>query len=457
MSSKTKKIIKSKSKYSDRSDISSNSSEISDYELSDYEQRKVVRKSNKTKKTNNKPLKRYGSKRFIIESASSESEGTDSSEDNVKSISNKKQYLKRKSSKKILDSESEEDMSDINISNESDNDKPKDNFENIIESKENDFRNIIFENINEKFAVGKFGDFEVIINRDNGYINATQLCKDCGERFSNWKRNDKSNELINALLKQLNSRAQNRVAENSRTQKRAAEKIDESKIIMEIKGGKLIKIRGTYVHPKLIINIASWCSTEYSLKVSDIMMEYHTKEAVEEKEKLLKKKDDKIDKLRNDIKRLMEQGNEVLGYAKDTNRKINVVVNERVPMSDKPKNEESFYIVKNNDKVKPGKSKTKKKIYGYKAIRITNKSKSSTMSKYYKDHPKGEIILKIKYTPNAKHLWNACKDKIYIEDENITPGNNAFCYFNLCDGYSEKKLKKDIMKIHNNRLNHSDV
>ncbi|AFX93196.1 putative KilA-N domain-containing protein [Megavirus courdo11] len=247
MSSKTKKFIKSKSKYSDRSDISSNSSEISDYELSDYEQRKVVRKSNKTKKTNNKPLKRYGSKRFIIESASSESEGTDSSKDNVKSISNKKQYLKRKSSKKILDSESEEDMSDINISNESDNDKPKDNFENIIESKENDFRNIIFENINEKFAVGKFGDFEVIINRDNGYINATQLCKDCGERFSNWKRNDKSNELIKKLSHQIN--------------------LPKRKILIDILGGKNIKLRGTYVHPIILTNIGNWISPTFSMKI----------------------------------------------------------------------------------------------------------------------------------------------------------------------------------------------
>ncbi|AFX93213.1 putative KilA-N domain-containing protein [Megavirus courdo11] len=79
------------------------------------------------------------------------------------------------------------------------------------------------------------------------------------------------------------------------------------------------------------------------------------------------------------------------------------------------------------------------------------------MSKYYKNHPNGEIILKIKYTPNAKHLWNTCKEKIYIKDENIEPGNNAFCYFNLCGDYSERQLKKDIMKIHNKRLKTEDI
>ena len=54
MPSKTKKNTKSKSKHIDNSH---NSSETSDYELSDYESRKVVRKVNKKiRKTNNKPL-----------------------------------------------------------------------------------------------------------------------------------------------------------------------------------------------------------------------------------------------------------------------------------------------------------------------------------------------------------------------------------------------------------------
>ncbi|AEX61090.1 putative KilA-N domain-containing protein [Megavirus courdo7] len=173
---------------------------------------------------------------------------------------------------------------------------------------------------------------------------------------------------------------------------------------------------------------------------------------IDKQTKSMKKQDKKIKLLLEKNNELMEQGNEVLGYAKDTNRKINVVVNERVPFSEEPKNEESFYIVKNNDK--PSK---KRDTYDYKAIRITNKSKSTTMSKYYKNHPNGEIILKIKYTPNAKHLWNTCKEKIYIKDENIEPGNNAFCYFNLCGDYSERQLKKDIMRIHNKRLKTEDI
>lgn len=79
-------------------------------------------------------------------------------------------------------------------------------------------------------------------------------------------------------------------------------------------GGNILKIRGTYVHPKLIVNVASWCSVEYALKVSDIVLQYHTKEAIEEKEKLLKKKDDKIDKLRNDIKLLLKKNDDLMEH-----------------------------------------------------------------------------------------------------------------------------------------------
>ena len=227
--------------------------------------------------------------------------------------------------------------------------------------------------------------------KDNGFINATKLCKNAGSDFYHWKETKKAKELINELI--------------------SSPGIKGDEVISTITGGKLTEIRGTYAHPKLIIQIAAWCSAEYALKVSDIVIEYHAKEAIEQKEKLLKKKDDKIDKLskkideqKKEIKKLLEQGNEVLGYAKDTNRKINHVVNERVPYSDKPEIEHQLIIMKNNDK--------DKKQYKYSALRVMNKSKSSALSRYYKSHPKGNVILTIKYTPNSMHLWNECKDAV---------------------------------------------
>ncbi|UMZ08498.1 KilA N family protein [Acanthamoeba polyphaga mimivirus] len=197
--------------------------------------------------------------------------------------------------------------------------------EKEIKSKysDNDIRSIITNDINDKYANGIMGDIDVIVMKKNGYINATKLCENSGKDFKNWTETKKAKKLIRELSSSTG--------------------ISVELLAITITGGKLTEIRGTYVHPKLIIQIAAWCSAEYALKVSDIVIEYHAKEAIEQKEKLLKKKDDKIDKLskkideqKKEIKKLLEQGNEVLGYAKDTNRKINHVVNERVPYSDKP-------------------------------------------------------------------------------------------------------------------------
>ncbi|AUV58009.1 hypothetical protein [Bandra megavirus] len=377
--------------------------------------------------------------------------------------------------KKIYFSDSEDSFSDNNHNNNSDNDSTNEYSDDNLNTEdlnkkiskkiiknddESNIMNIVFERINDEYYWGQYGNFKVIMNSD-GYVNVTKLCdesktKSGGKKeFRQWKKTVDAKD----LMKEISICSGISVSELLK--------------IITTSSKHLTEIRGTYAHPQLVPHIASWASTKFGARVSVIVNEYFAKEMFDKHQDLIKKKDDKIDRLSKKIDKqtksmkkqdekikllleknneLMEQGNEVLGYAKDTNRKINVVVNERVPFSEEPKNEESFYIAKNNDK--PSK---KKDTYDYKAIRITNKSKSTTMSKYYKNHPNGEIILKIKYTPNAKHLWNACKEKIYIKDENIEPGNNAFCYFNLCGDYSERQLKKDIMRIHNKRLKTEDI
>ncbi|AEJ34347.1 KilA N-terminal domain, N1R/P28 DNA binding [Acanthamoeba polyphaga mimivirus] len=178
------------------------------------------------------------------EEDSEDSEDSESDQDDDKSDN-------EQSDSELDDSESDDDETD---DNESDNDKSKDNFENIIESKENDFRNIIFENINEKFAIGKFGDFEVIINRDNGYINATQLCKDCGKDYKNWNQNEKSREFVKKLSQYTG--------------------LSNTNLLTKIIGGNNVKLRGTYVHPIILTNIGNWISPTFAIKIGEWIEEW---------------------------------------------------------------------------------------------------------------------------------------------------------------------------------------
>lgn len=113
-------------------------------------------------------------------------------------------------------------------------------------SNEPDTGNIIFEDIDDKYAYGKVGNFDVIIMKQNGYINATKLCKDGEKEFFHWKENKTSKEFINALQSQLGI----------------------SNWVYSVAGGKITKIRGTYVHPLLITHIAYWCSTEFAVNIS---------------------------------------------------------------------------------------------------------------------------------------------------------------------------------------------
>jgi hypothetical protein len=56
--------------------------------------------------------------------------------------------------------------------------------------------NLAYEKINDKYSKAKYGDFDVIMDMTNGYINATKLCTDGGKKMCHWLENKNSKELI---------------------------------------------------------------------------------------------------------------------------------------------------------------------------------------------------------------------------------------------------------------------
>lgn len=59
-----------------------------------------------------------------------------------------------------------------------------------------DFSNLVTREIDERFCYIKYDKFELIMMKENGFINATKLCKFGGKDFHRWKRLDYSKELI---------------------------------------------------------------------------------------------------------------------------------------------------------------------------------------------------------------------------------------------------------------------
>ena len=89
---------------------------------------------------------------------------------------------------------------------------------------------------------------QVLIRKEDGYVNATELCKAGNKRVSNWFRLDKTKYLIHTLEIDIN--------------------ILKSKLIDTKKGNSDKFKQGTWIHPLLATNLAQWISIDFSLKVS---------------------------------------------------------------------------------------------------------------------------------------------------------------------------------------------
>jgi hypothetical protein len=133
-----------------------------------------------------------------------------------------------------------------------------------------DMLKYITQDIDEDYAYGKYSDFEIIIRKSDGYINATKLCKDAGKFIEDWMFNLENKQLISEI-----------------TKLGTVENMTDTVIIGDL------SIRGIYVHPDLILAIAIWCSTEYYLRVSAIMKNYHLDEMRKINDQTVTNDDDK--------------------------------------------------------------------------------------------------------------------------------------------------------------------
>lgn len=154
---------------------------------------------------------------------------------------------------------------------------------NNIENQNENLNDIIYEDINNEFAKGKYFDFEVIIMKSNGYINASKLCNNDNKRFTNWKENLNSRYLIAEIVSLTG--------------------IPEGSILIN-KNEIENNLKGIYVHNLLIPHIISWLSPKFAIKVSNIINNYAIYKFKKENEILknnLEKINEKLNSTNNNI------------------------------------------------------------------------------------------------------------------------------------------------------------
>ncbi len=319
-----------------------------------------------------------------------------------------------------------------------------------------------YEKIDDVYSKAKYAGFDVIINMENGYINATKLCADGGKQMKNWLRNDGNKELVEFF-------------ENSHTL------IIEPMTII-VTGGQNTILRGTYVHPDLIPHIASWVSPAFAYKVSKIVNNFLIKEKEDEiirSKLIIGEKDCKIEELKlmlakesaerreaekhakqmlqnmidqndrthiklDDTKKVLDDTQKTLEKAEIDNDKIKTtlgrvearvekIVEEVVPPAKQVSLHEQFGIMKLNDKS----GKYQYKVYCAQ-LRNVSKSKNSITKAY----PNAELILEIKPNANAKNFLHKLKD-LYslVKSPKLTIVYN---YVNLVGNVSENDLKEMV-------------
>lgn len=90
-----------------------------------------------------------------------------------------------------------------------------------------------------------------IITREDGFIDATQLCKAGGRKFNDWRRLKSTTELVNALAEELQAPR-------------------ETLIVAAVGGNH----SGSWIHPLLAIHLAMWISPKFGIQVSRWVCEW---------------------------------------------------------------------------------------------------------------------------------------------------------------------------------------
>ena len=136
-----------------------------------------------------------------------------------------------------------------------------------------DLKDCVYASINEDYGYCKLGEFNVIIRKEDGWININKLCKDGGKRFSDWKCLKSSKETLKFFDKIMFGGNPQEYGGYQEDSYQCIEQIGKTELAGNTK--EIIELlQGTYVPPKLAITVAQWVSVEFQYKVSCIVEEY---------------------------------------------------------------------------------------------------------------------------------------------------------------------------------------
>lgn len=94
---------------------------------------------------------------------------------------------------------------------------------------------------------------KTIRQREDGYINATDMCQACDKKFSHWWENKSTQQYLQALSESVGITASTTTSESQG-------------LVEVIKGGNAQE-QGTWIHRKVALRLAQWLSPEFAVQV----------------------------------------------------------------------------------------------------------------------------------------------------------------------------------------------
>ena len=114
----------------------------------------------------------------------------------------------------------------------------------------------------EIFTVTEYNGVSVLMDEE-GYYNASKICRDNDKRFSNWLQNDRTKRILEMISTKLEIPMDSLETGNP---------VSTNSLMFKRKGGNgHNETQGWWIHPKVVHYLAEWADLEYAWKVGEIM------------------------------------------------------------------------------------------------------------------------------------------------------------------------------------------
>jgi hypothetical protein len=281
---------------------------------------------------------------------------------------------------------------------------------------------IAFTQIRDNYYYGYYGLFRVVVDKTDGYINASKLCIDGGKQFYHWKESKAAKELLNTLQRfTFNQAFDDESTQEPWSIAHYAPVSQITRLVQTFNASDEDKIiSGTYVHPLIIPHIACWVSPMFALKAASIINffiveEYKAKlEASERSAALFLQEIHQQQLAIEDAQQSANTAQQALVSAEErlndavlvanVKKEVANVLDDKLCSKIREKQvwstTHSFSMVKLNDE------NSQRPFY---VIRCQGRRMNAAIKKLRRKHPEAEVLFLQRKIPNAVNLYSRLK------------------------------------------------